>query len=71
MTSPVTVKHAISYHVLFSVEGQDSGGKPISGPGELRRLKVTRQVTFPSVSVHCFTTESSDRLLVSSGTYQS
>ena len=51
VNTPINVQHQIAIEVTFAVWGETADGKPLgkAGPGEPRRLKVSRVVIVPSV----------------------
>lgn len=51
IVTPVMVRHQLCFEVLFSVYGQDVSGVPLRkpGPGEVRRMKVFRDVEIAPV----------------------
>ena len=50
--TPLRVSHQLEITVYFSVYGQDARGASLqsNGPGELRMLRVTRNIVVPPVS---------------------
>jgi len=48
--TPIRVSHELVLQVFYSIAGKSIGGKPISGPGELRAMVLKLPVVVPSVS---------------------
>lgn len=58
--TPIRVSHQLRMEVFFSVWGEDVQGNPIDGPGELRVLRVDKNVILPAVCLWCIFTTLAD-----------
>jgi hypothetical protein len=52
LITPLRISHVLAVEVVFSIWGEDAFGQSIKdGPGEQRRLKITRPMVLPACPI--------------------